>query len=72
MQVTYKHIDKRLYSIIYTKINTIRRQGTIQTLKKYKDKLISSDTHAETKENLLDTVNYMSCELRYTLKPKSQ
>ena len=74
MQVTYKHIDKRLYSIIYTKINTIRRQGTTN-VKKYKYKLISSDkcdTHAETKENLLYTVNYMSCELRYTSKPKSQ
>ena len=33
MQVTYKHIDKRLYSIIYTKINTIRRQGTTNVKK---------------------------------------
>ena len=33
MQVTYKHIDKRLYSIIYTKINTFRRQGTTNVKK---------------------------------------
>ena len=45
MQVTYKHTDKRLYSIIYTEINTFRRQGTTN-VKKYKYKLISSDTHA--------------------------
>ena len=40
MQVTYKHIDKRLYSIIYTKINTLRRQGTTNVKKVYKYKLI--------------------------------
>ena len=36
MQVTYKHIDKRLYKNIYTKINMFRRQGTTNVQKQQK------------------------------------